>query len=120
MSLSKSSPGTKDPLFVNTNEVEVPTKGGTGEEVKMDTTVENQETEKPNFDSSKKRMRMEDGTEIVEVVKNEEELKKDLAFYKKSYENAKILLEEKEKELDEVHDSVETATTEMEHLVREN
>ena len=109
----------KDPLFLSTDEMEVvPTDVGSVDEVpsgKLDT----QESEKTEGDSKKRRR--EDGTDIDNSGKmEEEEMKRNLAFFRKSYENAKALLEEKIKELDEVNDTIDSTANDMEQLMAEN
>jgi len=109
----------KDPLFVTTDEMEVgPPNGGAVDDVTQGTLV-TQESEKTDGDSKKRRR--EDGAGAVNTEKEEEEeMKRNLAFFKKSYENAKALLEEKIKELDEVNDTIESTATDMEQLIAEN
>ena len=47
-------------------------------------------------------------------------MKRNLAFFRQSYENAKALLEEKIKELDEVNDTIDSTANDMEQLMAEN
>ena len=109
----------KDPLFVTTDDMEIgPTKGEAVDDGTQGTSV-TQESEKTDGDSKKRRR--EDGAGAVNIEKEEEEeMKRNLAFFKKSYENAKALLEEKIKELDEVNDTIDSTATDMEQLIAEN
>ena len=81
--------------------------------------VDTQESEKTEGDSKKRRR--EDDADIDNSGKvEEEEMKRNLAFFRKSYENAKALLEEKIKELDEVNDTIDSTANDMEQLIEEN
>ena len=106
----------KDPLSVR--EV-VPTNVGTVDDAASGT-PDTQESGKTEVDSKKRKLEEVPGGEIIEKDEEEEEMKRNLAFFRKSYENAKTLLEEKIKELDEVNETIDSTANDMEQLIAEN